>query len=170
MEGVTLEIFNLVLDKAQAAEHVIDRVPSLVVSGAGGSRIRYVGAPLGAELTTVAEAVRMSANGETRLSEKSREKLKGLTGPIAIKVFYTPTCVYCPRMVSLANQIAVVSPLVTATAIEATEFPDLVEQYNVNGVPKTVLNEEIEVLGAVSEEDFVDGLLELASLGRSPEP
>ena len=37
-------------------------------------------------------------------------------------------------MVNLANQLAIESPQITATAIDATEYPDLVRRYNVNGV------------------------------------
>lgn len=170
VEHVALEVFNLVLDKEKAAEYGVDRVPTLIVSGPAGDRIRYLGAPLGGELATVVEAVRMTAAGASSLSDQTRAKLQTLTKPVDIKVFFTPTCVYCPQMVSLANQIAIESPLVTAAAIDATEYPDLVEQYGVNGVPKTILNDEIEVLGAVPEGDFVDGLLRVAAEGVPPSP
>ena len=43
--------------------------------------------------------------------------------------------------------MAVESPFVTATCIEATEFPDLSRRYRVTGVPKTVAGEtEMEVI------------------------
>ena len=54
--------------------------------------------------------------------------------------------------------MAVESPFVTATCIEATEFPELSRRYRVTGVPKTVANGN-EILGALPEEDFVAGLL-----------
>jgi len=43
--------------------------------------------------------------------------------------------------------------------VEATEFPDLVRRYRVNGVPKTVVDEEVEILGALPEQDFVEQAL-----------
>ena len=70
-------------------------------------------------------------------------------------MFFTPTCVYCPQMISLANQAAIESPLVSAVAIDATEFPDLVRRYNVNGVPKTIINDTMEIMGAAPEEEFI---------------
>ena len=73
-------------------------------------------------------------------------------------MFFTPTCITCPQMISLANQAAVESPLVSAAAIDATEFPDLVRQFKVNGVPKTVINGTVEILGAASEEEFIRAL------------
>jgi len=57
--------------------------------------------------------------------------------------------------VLLAFEMAVESPLVTAYAIEATEYPDLARKYRVTGVPKTVVDDTIEILGALPEEAFV---------------
>jgi hypothetical protein len=51
--------------------------------------------------------------------------------------------------------MAFASPHITAYAVEATEFPDLARRYRVNGVPKTVVNETVEILGALPEPDFV---------------
>ena len=48
---------------------------------------------------------------------------------------------------SLAHEMAFANSNITAYAVEATEFPDLVRQYMVNGVPKTVVNDEVEILG-----------------------
>jgi glutaredoxin-like protein len=152
---LTLEVLNLVLDREQAAELGIDRVPAIIVSSEGSNRIRYYGAPLGNELPTLHQAIRMAATGETGLSEQSRARLKTLSTPVTLQVFFTPTCVYCPQMIALANMAAIESPLVTAVAIDATEFPDLVRRYNVNGVPKTVINDKVEIMGAVQELDFI---------------
>jgi glutaredoxin-like protein len=153
--GVTLDVRNLVLDKDKAIEYGVDRVPTIIVSSETGNRIRYYGAPLGNELPTFLQAVTMAATGQTELGEQSRARLKGLTAPVRLAVFFTPTCGYCPRMISLANQAAIESPLVSTVAIDATEFSDLVRRYNVNGVPKTVINETRELLGAVPEDEFV---------------
>jgi hypothetical protein len=55
--------------------------------------------------------------------------------------------------------MAVESPRVIAEVIEASEFPALSEQYAVTGVPKTVVNEVREILGARSEAAFVAEVL-----------
>jgi glutaredoxin-like protein len=156
---VTLEVLNLVLDKEKAADYGVDRVPAIVITGPDRDRIRYYGAPLGNELPTLLEAIRMSASGKTGLSEQSRAQLQALSTPVALQVFFTPTCVFCPQMISLANRAAIESPLVTAVAIDATEFPDLVQRYHVNGVPKTVINDRMEIMGAAPEEDFIAAII-----------
>jgi hypothetical protein len=58
-------------------------------------------------------------------------------------------------MITLANAMAVESLLVRATAIDATEYPDLVRRYNVNGVPKTVINDAVGIVGVASEDDLI---------------
>jgi glutaredoxin-like protein len=153
--NVTVETLNLVLDKEKAARYGVDRVPSIIVSVPGCDRIRYYGAPLGNELPTLLEAIHIAATGETAFTEQNRARLKRLSAPITLQVFFTPACVYCPQMISLANRAAIESPFVSTVAIDATEFPDLVRRYNVNGVPKTVINDAIEIMGAASEDAFV---------------
>ena len=44
-------------------------------------------------------------------------------------------------------------------AVEATEFPDLARRYRVTGVPKTVVNDAVEILGGLPQDDFVSQAL-----------
>jgi predicted DsbA family dithiol-disulfide isomerase len=55
--------------------------------------------------------------------------------------------------------MAFANPKITAYAVEATEFPDLARRYHVTGVPKTVVNEEIEILGGLPQDAFVQQAL-----------
>jgi hypothetical protein len=59
--------------------------------------------------------------------------------------------------------MAFANPNITAYAVEATEFPDLARRFTVNGVPKTVVNEEVEILGAVPQDDFIEQALQFTS-------
>ena len=55
--------------------------------------------------------------------------------------------------------MAFVSPNITAFAVEATEYPDLARKYQVSGVPKTVVNDTVEILGALPQDAFVEQAL-----------
>jgi predicted DsbA family dithiol-disulfide isomerase len=55
--------------------------------------------------------------------------------------------------------MAFLNPNITATAVEASEFPDLARRYRVTGVPKTVVNEEVEILGALPPDAFIEQAL-----------
>jgi len=57
--------------------------------------------------------------------------------------------------------MAYANPNITAAAIEATEFMDLARRFRVTGVPKTIVNETVEILGALPEEMFVRAALQI---------
>jgi thioredoxin-related protein len=59
--------------------------------------------------------------------------------------------------VLLAHQIAMENPaMIRAEGVEATEFPDLANQFNVRGVPQTVINAgNGAVIGAVPEQNLI---------------
>jgi thioredoxin-related protein len=59
--------------------------------------------------------------------------------------------------VLLAHQIAMENPaMIRAEGVEATEFPDLANQFNVRGVPQTVINAGSgTVVGAVPEQNLI---------------
>ena len=65
---------------------------------------------------------------------------------------------------SVAFEMAFANPNITAYAVEATEFPDLARRYQVTGVPKTVVNDSVEILGALPPDAFVSQAL------SGPEP
>ena len=48
---------------------------------------------------------------------------------------------------------------ITAYAVEATEFPDLARKYRITGVPKTVVNDQIEVMGGLPQDEFIAAAL-----------
>ena len=62
----------------------------------------------------------------------------------------------------LAQHMAVASERVTATAIEATEFPELSRAYRVMAVPKIVMNDRVEFEGALPEPQFLAAVLQAA--------
>lgn len=61
----------------------------------------------------------------------------------------------------LAHQMAMENPrMVRAEGVEATEFPDLANQFQVMGVPQTVINAGAGmVVGAVPEQNLLAELM-----------
>ena len=43
--------------------------------------------------------------------------------------------------------------------MSAVEYPDLVRQFRITGVPKTIVNESADILGAVPEAQFVEAVV-----------
>ena len=162
---ISVEEVNFVLDTQRAEQFGIDRVPAIALIGqdeAGierDSHIRFLGTPSGYEFISLIRAILLVGGGESMLSEASRDKLAAIDRPIDIRVFSTPTCPHCPKAVMLAHEIAWANGNVTAYAVEATEYPDLARRYHVTGVPKTIVNDQVEILGAVPEETFIEQTL-----------
>jgi len=104
----------------------------------------------------------MVSTGEHGLSTETLEKLKDLTEPVHLQVFVTPTCPYCPSAVLTAHALSFVNDNITADMVEAQEFMDLSERYNVRGVPRVVINEKHHFEGALPEENYVDAVLHAA--------
>ena len=69
----------------------------------------------------------------------------------------------------LAHRFAMENDLITADCIESTEFPDLAGQYRVHAVPKTVINEQASIEGALPEKFFLDGILKAVETAGTEE-
>ncbi|HEY6362257.1 MAG TPA: thioredoxin family protein [Vicinamibacterales bacterium] len=171
-EKVTVEEVNFVLEKERAAQHGIEGVPAIALLRNGeDTRMRFLGAPAGHEFMSLIEAVILAGGTDSGLTEQSKQLVaEHVTGPIDIRVFVTPTCPHCPRAVTLAHRLAVESPHIRAACVEATAFIDLSRKYRVTGVPKTVVNDTVEILGAVPEDAFVRSVvLPPGSDGQAPD-
>ncbi len=59
----------------------------------------------------------------------------------------------------LAHHLAVASEWVRGDCVDASEFPDLAQQYSVRAVPRTVVNDRVSFDGAYPEAEFVDQVL-----------
>lgn len=156
-DRLTIEEVNLVLDRERAAQFGVDHIPAIVLLRDGrDTRIRFLGAPAGYEFMSFIEALVLAGTDDSGLSTSSRELVaQYVKAPLEIRVFVTPTCPHCPRAVHLAHRLAAENPLIQASCVEATEFLDLSRRYHVTGVPKTVVNDSIEILGALPEDQFV---------------
>ena len=161
-DRVSVEDVNLILDRERSAQFGIDRIPAIVLLRDGAdSRMRFLGAPAGYEFSSLVESIILAGTDDSGLTAESKKLIaEKATAPMDIKVFVTPTCPHCPRAVTLAHRMAVESPNIVATCIEASEFHDLSREYRVTGVPKIVASGGAEIFGAVPEEDFVSGVFE----------
>ena len=156
-DHLTLEEVNFVLEQDRARQYGVEQIPTIVLlKGDQDTRIRFLGAPAGYEFMSLIEAVILAGTNDSGLTPDSRALVaEHVTEPLDIQVFVTPTCPHCPRAVTLAHRLAVESPLITASCVEATEFMDLSRKFRVTGVPKTIVNGSIEILGALPEDQFV---------------
>ena len=164
-DKITLEVHDFARETQLAEQYHIDKIPAVTILTGGDSPkdygIRLYGVPAGYEFSTLIEDILMVSQQKSVLNAKTLTELQKLTQPVDIQVFVTPTCPYCPRAVVLAHQLAMASDLITASMVEANEFPHLSSKYQVYGVPRTVIADVIHVEGAVPEAMLVSELMKV---------
>ena len=159
---IELAVYDVDQNQDLASKFNVINTPGIVIAAKDEQDVKnfgiqYSGIPAGHEFSTLINDILMVSKRDSGLDAKTREYLKNLDKPLHLQVFVTPTCPYCPRAVLLAHQMAMENPMmITAEGVEATEFPDLANRFNVRGVPQTVINAGSGmVVGAVPEQNLL---------------
>lgn len=161
-DKLELSVHDMDLDQEMASRFNVTNAPGIVIAAKDNADVKnlgihFSGIPSGHEFSTLINDILMVSRRDSGLDAKTREFLKNLDQPLHLQVFVTPTCPYCPRAVLLAHQMAMENPLmILAEGVEATEFPELANRFNVRGVPQTVINAGSGmVVGAVPEQNLL---------------
>ncbi len=152
---ISAEIFDFVNDAEIAEAYNIDKIPAIAIVQDGDEPkdygIRYFGIPSGYEFSSLITDIAIVSSGDSGLSAETKKWIAGLENPVHLQVFVTPTCPYCPPAVILAHRMAMESDMIHADMVEAIEFPGLSNKYQVQGVPRTVINENFHMEGSAPE-------------------
>lgn len=159
-EKINVQTHKGDIAKGKAPEFGIKHHPAVVLHGKEAYNVRFYGIPAGHEFGALIGSIIDVSTGTPPLPPDIIEEIQAIDKEIHIMVFTTPQCPYCPGMVRLAHQAAVLNPLIEADMIEALEFQDLAQKYEVFGVPKSIFNETISVEGLTPPEMFVEKLYE----------
>ncbi len=159
-DKISIEVYDIAKDDDKAKDYGIDRVPVTLVQADKNVGIRLYGVPAGHEFATLLNAINIVSKSSSELSEQTIEKLKTISKPVHIQVFVTLACPYCAPAASMAHNMAVENDNIKADMIDAQEFPELAQKYNVFSVPKIVINETVQFEGAVDENAFLGKILQ----------
>jgi glutaredoxin-like protein len=160
-DQLSMKVYNMQDDADVAKQFNVDKAPGIVIAAKEGNQItdygvRFAGIPSGHEFSSLIQDILLVSTRDSGLNPQTRQYLQGMTEPLLLQVFVTPTCPYCPRAVILAHQMAMENPLVQAEMVEAMEFPELSNQFGVSGVPHTTINSgRGNVVGAVPEDNLL---------------
>ena len=165
-DKVELSVYDVNDDQEIASRFNVTNAPGIIIAARDKADVKnlgiqFSGIPSGHEFSTLINDILMVSRRDSGLDIKTREFLKNLDRPLHLQVFVTPTCPYCPRAVLLAHQMAMENPMmIRAEGVEATEFPELANRFNVRGVPQTVINSGAgSVVGAVPEQNLMAEIL-----------
>ena len=163
-EKIHLEIYDFVKDKDKADEYKVDKIPAMALIGDRDYGIRFYGIPAGYEFTTLVEDIQDVAKRDAGLEPEILEGLKKVDQPVRMQAMVSPTCPYCPKAVRIAHRFAMANEHITGDMVEVSEFPHLAVKYEVQGVPKTVINEDHDIVGAQPVTEFLGAVLR--SIGK----
>jgi glutaredoxin-like protein len=158
-ERITLETHDFVKEADLAKSYGVDKIPATILIGDRDYGIRFYGVPAGYEFTTLIEDMINVSRRDPGLPKDVLTELSRIDKPVHIKVLISPTCPYCARAVSTAHRFSMANDYITADMIELSEFPYLAVKYNVQGVPKIIINEEHDIVGSPPEIEFAQALL-----------
>jgi glutaredoxin-like protein len=163
--AITKEVHIVENEEELAEKYNVDKAPVIILEGKNKGMVRYFGIPSGYEFSTFVQDIIDISAGQVDLPEDLKEQIRKIDFPVHIQVFVTPTCPYCPPAVKLAHDFAILNENVVADMVEAVEFRELAMRYGVQGVPKTVVNDRIQLEGAYPADIVVRKILELKGKG-----
>jgi len=138
--NLSLEVVDWQNNPERSSAFGVDKVPATVVMGQKDHGIRFFGLTAGYEFGSLIQAILLVAGGNSGLTPELEQLVRVIDVPVRIEVMVTLNCPYCPGMVHAAQQMAMANDNIRAEMVEAGEFQILGRNYEVKGVPKTVLN------------------------------
>jgi len=165
-DKLSLKTYDIDENVKLASQYNVTEAPVFILLGEDQGKemdyhIRFYGMPGGHEFTSLINDLMLVSQRDSQLEPETRDFLKTLKSPVHLQVFVTPTCPYCPQAVVLAHRMALESDKITADMVEAMEFPEWANRFNVSGVPQTTINMGAgTVIGGVPEDALVQQIKE----------
>ncbi len=146
----------------EAKMYGVEHAPTVVITDSEkyGGRIRYVGLPSGYEFSSMIEDIIDVSRRAAEVSDEVKMQLQMIDKPVRIQVFVTPTCPYCPRAVRTAHRFAILNENIIGEMVEAMEFPEWANKWNVMSVPHILINEDVQFIGAYPDEQYIKYVVE----------
>ncbi|MGC9779248.1 MAG: thioredoxin family protein [Candidatus Heimdallarchaeota archaeon] len=170
-DKIKVEVCDCNEEDPMAKKYGIERHPALAIVGDEDYGVRFFGVPAGKEFTTLIESIMLVSNREPVLSPEAKDLLKKIIKKVNLKVFVTLECPYCPAMVIRAYKLALASDNITAEMIESSQFAKLASDFDIFGVPNTVINNSKgSVEGLVTEEILLQQILHALEISGETTP
>ncbi|MCP4604620.1 MAG: hypothetical protein GY847_29545 [Proteobacteria bacterium] len=133
--------------------------PALTLSYQGRGNLHYLTVPGGLEAPPFIEALMGLVRNATGSGQEWEQGLRGLERPAELLVFVASQCPHCPQAAREAVKIALASPKVTTSIIDAQHFPKLAERFQARSVPLTVLDKGFSWTGVVPASELAEQIL-----------
>lgn len=156
ISGLSEQISCRILPVEEALEELdTELLPVTAVYKEGEyTGISFHGVTGGQELNALVLALYNTAGPGQKIGKRLERKLEAINQKLEIKVFVSLSCHHCAKQVIACQQIAAKAPGVSAAMIDARLYPALAEQYQIERIPMTVINDKQVLLGVKTPEEM----------------
>lgn len=160
-----IEEISIEEDEEEAKKYNVSRIPAILFIDENDKElIRYLAHPTGSEFVPFLNSIQYFSGVRPYYADQIITHLKKIKES-KMKIFITPTCPYCPATVPVLTLFSIVSKgKIKSEIIDVNLNPDIGTQYQVQGVPMTVINEKDVIHGMFTPQDLLDKLV--GSKGR----
>lgn len=155
---VSLELYDITMDRDKSEEHGVKRAPTFVVQARDGRSVRFSGTLEGVSLLLLLDAVRSIDGGRAWFPEGIGGTLRLLSQEVPVLVLLENDCSLCRPVAETAVGLALTSTMVATEIIVADDFPELLSRHKVKILPFTVFGPRLTLEGHASESEFLEML------------
>ncbi len=117
--------------------------------------LAFHGAPGGHEFTSFVLGL-YNASGPGQAIDKEIEKeIAAIEQRVTMRIMVSLSCTMCPELVTAAQKIAAVNPMVSAEVYDLNHFPEMRDKYQVMSVPCLVINDKKPIFGKKNIEQLL---------------
>ncbi len=159
ISGLSDKVSCQLYSKEEAKEKLPELDTSLLPATAlykGGAYtgIAFHGVTGGKEMNSLIFAIYNAAGPGQEMEKRMKKKLDKLSHKNEIKIFVSLSCHHCAQQVITCQKMAAECGAIEARMIDARLYPELVEQYKIERIPMTVINEKEVLLGSKNMDEI----------------
>jgi len=166
---LSLEKYDVVMDRDKSEHYGVTVVPALVVEGGEGQSVTFYGVIEDLFLELLISTITSLSEGKIWFPENVRRTLEHLAHDVTIRVFVESDCPQCRPVAETAIGLALESRLVSASIIVASDFPELIKRYRISTLPRTIFGENLQMDGHVTESEFLEMVFQAEGVRQGPE-
>lgn len=138
--------------------HTESETPCVRVCGENKSDtgLAFHGVPGGHEFTSFVLGLYNAAGEGQAVSEPVKERIAKIDKEVHMQILVSLSCTMCPELVTAAQKIAAMNPLVTADVYDINHFGEKKQKYHVMSVPCLVINENQVSFGKKNMEQILE--------------
>jgi len=166
---IALETYDIVMDRDKSTQFGVRHAPALVVQGGDAEAVAFYGMIDHLFLEVLLSSITAVSETKAWFPENVRGALKHLVNDVSIRVFVESDCPECRPVAETAIGLALENRLISTSIIVASDFPELMKQYRITTLPKTVFGENLHMDGHVTESEFLEMVFQAEGLKAGPE-